>query len=81
MALKLVELSPVKPVESVVKLLEDLLAQAKAGDVRAISLVADCKDYVRTESTGERDVFATLGQLDRLKYVLHKMVDAEETTK
>ena len=49
MALKLVELSPVKPVESVVKLLEDLLAQAKAGDVRAISLVADCKDYVRTE--------------------------------
>lgn len=78
MTLKVVNI-PARSVDKVVNTLEILLADAKEGKIRNICFAAEYNTFVRTESTGACDTFSVLGHIDRMKFILHRQMDIEET--
>lgn len=61
------------PVECVVKALEDLLAQARRGDIRGVVVVFDTKGTIGHHLAFGRDAStnALVGELDLAKFTVH----------
>jgi len=66
---KVVPIGRAKPLASVVKGCEELLARAKAGELRSLTYVADTQTGALHGTMGQiDDQFRMLGQIERLKH-------------
>jgi hypothetical protein len=65
-----------KPDSTVVSLLTDLLAQAQAGDVMSLIYSAEIPGgKIQTGYTAQEDLYSSIGQLERMKYLLLRSID------
>lgn len=79
MTLKVVNM-PSRSTERVVEVLEKLLKDAKDGKIRNICYAAEYNTFIRTNTTGTADAFATLGHIERMKQIIHREMDTEEAS-
>ena len=78
--LRVVEHPSVKSDETIAAL-EDTLAMARDGKLVSVMLIGEAKDGSRyTRYTACRDLFALLGEVERLAYRINRRMDDATTT-